>query len=104
MQAPCIECESDEIRVDVREGTIVCMNCGRVNQHGLIDETYESRNFSKDFTSKGGDSGKRIGGANNYLLDNGGLGTQMGGINMGDGRFPAYANRFYNSGPGKSLD
>jgi transcription initiation factor TFIIB len=61
--------------IDYHEGSVVCKACGLVQEHRIIDETYESRSFAKDSSAAGGDSDKRIGGANNRLLEGFGLGT-----------------------------
>ena len=72
----CPYCKSKNVFVDVREGNIVCKNCGTIIEARIIDESDEIRNFGKDQIVAGGEVAKRHAGiANNQFLSDSGLGT-----------------------------
>mmetsp|Transcript_11404 Transcript_11404/g.15348 ORF Transcript_11404/g.15348 Transcript_11404/m.15348 type:complete len:80 (+) Transcript_11404:360-599(+) len=62
------------------EGTLVCTNCGLVNQSRIIDETSEWRNFSSD-TGDGTNARDRVGGRLNPYVSDFGLTTMVKGGN-----------------------
>ena len=57
----CPRCQAKDSQVtDIRNGEIVCQNCGLVFEERIIDDTYEKRNFNNE---NGGNKGEsRIGG------------------------------------------
>eukprot|EP00359_Climacostomum_virens_P005519 CAMPEP_0204911272 /NCGR_PEP_ID=MMETSP1397-20131031/9651_1 /ASSEMBLY_ACC=CAM_ASM_000891 /TAXON_ID=49980 /ORGANISM="Climacostomum Climacostomum virens, Strain Stock W-24" /LENGTH=294 /DNA_ID=CAMNT_0052081763 /DNA_START=350 /DNA_END=1231 /DNA_ORIENTATION=- len=104
MSANCIDCGSAEhIVIDYHEGSVVCRACGRVQEDRIIDETYESRSFAKDSSARGGDDGKRIGGANNYLLDGYGLGTVISAGSAKESQLSYLNVRASNTGTDRAL-
>lgn len=98
----CVECKaSHSCIINSKEGTIVCQTCGLVQMSRIIDDTLETRNFSKDATSRGGDDNKRCGGANVDLLSDRGIMTLIsGGPDTGLSR---WAQRSAQSGADKQL-
>jgi transcription initiation factor TFIIB len=88
---------------DYHEGSVVCRGCGLVQDHRIIDETYESRSFAKDSTARGGDDGKRIGGANNPLLEGHGLGTVISAGSAKESQLSWLNMRASNSGSDRAL-
>jgi len=74
----CPECFGvDSFLVDYREGNVVCQDCGCVNETRIIDESAESRSFSKESSFLGSDDSKRICSANINLLSDKGLCTYI---------------------------
>jgi transcription initiation factor TFIIB len=74
----CRDCKNTEdFIVDIQEGTVVCRKCGLVAASRIIDDTPEWRNFSKEAAGEGADDPKRVGGANNTLLEGQGLNTMI---------------------------
>ena len=74
----CRDCKNTEdFIVDIQEGTVVCRKCGLVAASRIIDDTPEWRNFSKESAGAGADDPKRVGGANNTLLEGQGLNTMI---------------------------
>lgn len=75
----CVECKSERsFVVDDREGTVVCVNCGRVQAERIIDDTAEWRNLTEEDGSMGSDP-RRVGMPNNELLTDKGLCTVISG-------------------------
>jgi transcription initiation factor TFIIB len=104
MSAECPDCRSSEhIVIDIREGSVVCRGCGLVQDHRIIDDTYESRSFARDSTSTGGDADKRIGGANNPLLEGCGLGTVISAGSAKESQLSWLNIRASNSGTDRAL-
>ena len=60
------------------EGTLVCTNCGLVNQSRIIDETSEWRNFSSE-NGDGTNARDRVGGRLNPYVSDFGLKTMVKG-------------------------
>ena len=60
MQDRCLDCFNVNTLVEKqREGTLVCMACGFVMQHGMIDQTNEKRDYASE--GAGADhSGNRV--------------------------------------------
>ena len=70
----CFECFSKDLVIKTREGTIVCQNCGLVQQQRIIDESSEWRTFSSE-TANSGANPSRVGGKLNPYLSNYGIDT-----------------------------
>ena len=70
----CEECLSIELVINHVEGTIVCQNCGLVQQSRIIDDSSEWRTFSSE-TSNSGANPSRVGGKLNPYLSNYGIDT-----------------------------
>ena len=79
----CEECKKAELVINHVEGTIVCQNCGLVQQSRIIDDSSEWRTFSSE-TSSGGANPSRVGGKLNPYLSNYGLDTQVKGKNASE--------------------
>ena len=79
----CDECHSIELVINHVEGTIVCSNCGLVQQSRIIDESSEWRTFSSE-TASGGANPSRVGGKLNPYLSNYGIDTQVKGANASE--------------------
>lgn len=104
MSAECTDCRSSEHIVnDYREGIVVCRACGLVQEYRIIDDTYERRNFAKDSSSRGGDDDKRIGGANNHLLEGYGLGTVISAGSAKESQLSYFNIRASNTGTDRAL-
>lgn len=74
----CPDCKTNEAVIqDDRYGSIVCTNCGTVVSNELIAENYEKRTFTSDSGSTKAES-HRVGGPDNGLLGDMGLGTIIG--------------------------
>jgi len=74
----CPICQSDtpDILEDNAQGDVICRDCGAVLDN-LIDMGSEWRSFANDGTSSGGGDPSRVGGAENPLLQDGGLSTSI---------------------------
>lgn len=104
MSAQCTDCRSSEhIVIDYHEGSVVCRACGLVQEHRIIDEFYEVRTFAKDSSSRGGDDSKRIGGANNHLLEGYGLGTVISAGSAKEAQLSYQSIRASSSGTDRAL-
>ena len=79
----CDECKSIELLINHVEGTIVCSNCGLVQQERIIDDSSEWRTFSSE-TSNSGQNPSRVGGRLNPYLSNYGIDTQVKGLNASE--------------------
>ena len=79
----CEECKKADLVIKHVEGTIVCNNCGLVQQSRIIDDASEWRTFSSE-TSNGGSNPNRVGGKLNPFLSNYGIDTQVVGKNASD--------------------
>ena len=79
----CEECKKTELVINHVEGTIVCQNCGLVQQSRIIDDTSEWRTFSSE-TSSNGANPSRVGGKLNPYLSNYGIDTQVKGANASE--------------------
>lgn len=100
----CIECKAvGYFEIDYREGNITCKCCGRVQQSGIIDETSEYRNFAKESSSRGGDDPRRVGEANNDLLNDRGLYTIISGNGTKANSLSRWAQRSTQCGTDKTL-
>lgn len=75
----CEECKKTEFVCNRAEGTIVCTNCGLVQQARVIDETSEWRNFSNENSGGGQNSMNRVGGKLNPYMSDFGLSTMVKG-------------------------
>lgn len=75
----CEECKKSEFVFNRAEGTIVCTNCGLVQQSRVIDETSEWRNFSNENSGGGQSSLNRVGGKLNPYMSDFGLSTMVKG-------------------------
>lgn len=71
----CSNCKSSSIVNDFSNGTIVCTNCGLVNEEILIDETAEW-NFGGEEAAHSKDP-SRCGGPTNALLEKSSLSTMI---------------------------
>ncbi|CDW73110.1 transcription initiation factor iib [Stylonychia lemnae] len=79
----CDECKKAELVTNHVEGTIVCQNCGLVQQQRIIDDSSEWRTFSSE-TSSGGANPSRVGGRLNPYLSNYGIDTRVTGNNASE--------------------
>jgi transcription initiation factor TFIIIB Brf1 subunit/transcription initiation factor TFIIB len=79
----CSDCNSDQLVIKQREGTIVCQNCGLVQMSRIIDETSEWRTFSSE-TQNNGSNPSRVGGKLNPYLSNYGIDTMVTGKNASE--------------------
>ena len=70
----CTNCHAKDLVIKQREGTIVCQQCGLVNQSRIIDESSEWRTFSSETASSGANP-SRVGGKLNPYLSNYGIDT-----------------------------
>lgn len=75
----CHECDSTKLINNVKQGTIVCEQCGLVQHSSCIDESAEWRNFGGDGDNTGKADMNRVGGTINPFLSNGGLETNVKG-------------------------
>ena len=75
----CEECKKEEFVSNRAEGTIVCTNCGLVQQSRVIDETSEWRNFSNENSGGGQNNQNRVGGKLNPYMSDFGLSTMVKG-------------------------
>jgi len=94
----CTNCKRQTKAVmDVAEGIIVCTSCGLTLEERCIDPTAEWRNFA-DGNSSGADP-RRIGGAINTFLEDGGLSLDIrGGMgNESTRNLVKWNNRMMNS-------
>jgi len=74
----CPECETnDDVVQDDKFGHIVCQSCGLVVEDKLIAENYEKRTFTSDSGTSKAES-HRVGGPDDGLLGDMGLGTIIG--------------------------
>jgi transcription initiation factor TFIIB len=76
-----MECKSEGMVTNAKQGVVVCTTCGLVISSRIIDESAEWRNFGES------DDGKtdmnRVGGKNNPFISTGGLDTHISGSNCG---------------------
>ena len=79
----CEECGKPDLRINHVEGTIVCTECGLVNQSRIIDDSSEWRTFNSE-NSNSGANPNRVGGRVNPYLTNYGIDTQVKGQNAAD--------------------
>lgn len=79
----CEECKSTDLVIKHFEGTIVCQNCGLVQQSRIIDDSSEWRTFSSETASSGANP-SRVGGRLNPYLSNYGIDTQVKGQNASE--------------------
>ena len=70
----CEECKSADLVIKHYEGTIVCDNCGLVQQSRIIDDSSEWRTFSTEAAGSGANP-SRVGGKLNPYLSNYGIDT-----------------------------
>lgn len=74
----CQDCQQAEFVMNRAEGTLVCTNCGLVNESRIIDETSEWRNFSNE-NGDGTNARDRVGGRLNPYMSDFGLSTMVKG-------------------------
>ena len=75
----CVECKKENtFIINESEGSIVCTNCGRVNQFKMLDDSAEWRNFQDE----DGSDPRRIGMPNDEILIDKGLGTTISDSSM----------------------
>ena len=96
----CFECFSKDLVTKTREGTIVCQNCGLVQQQRIIDESSEWRTFSSE-TANSGANPSRVGGKLNPYLSNYGIDTQVKGVNASE--FSRWSDRSTLSAKDKQI-
>lgn len=70
----CFKCKSIDIVEDSSHGTIVCRNCGQIQESNMVDHSSEWRFFEDD--DKSGRTGMPI----NMLLPQSSLGTSISGM------------------------
>lgn len=104
LSVTCKDCRNTEdFIVDIQEGTVVCRKCGLVQAQRIIDDTPEWRNFSKESAGAGGDDPKRVGGANNELLEGKGLSTMISPVGT-DNSLARWNMRVSNDGIDRALN
>ena len=79
----CDECKKPNLKINHVEGTIVCSDCGLVQQQRIIDDSSEWRSFSSE-NSAGGANSNRVGGKWNPYLSNYGIDTVVKGTNANE--------------------
>ena len=76
----CDECKKSELVIKHVEGTIVCQNCGLVQQSRIIDDSSEWRTFNSENSPGSSHSNpSRVGGKLNPYLHNSGIDTVVKG-------------------------
>ena len=80
----CDECKKLDLVINHVEGTIVCRNCGLVQQSRIIDETSEWRTFTSETSGNNSANPSRVGGKLNPYFSKSGIDTQVKGTNASE--------------------